>query len=195
MRTWLRALPWAIRPARWLRAIQQHPRALGVGITVLAVLVVSVGVGLVLLTVLSRSDPDRLSAWATFGLMIATLFLVVGSAVAAWYFHQQTVEAKRMREATLRPVIIITEAKRPDSTSPFVEALLAPGTREKLLVEVSLKNIGPGPALDIELTGDACYRHLFLDDHRECGFSSSGSAPRNTGHSCQRVNRGQHRSP
>ena len=138
---------------------------LGGGRVVLAVLVSSVFVGLVLLAFLNRSDPDRLSAWSTFGLMVATFGLVAGSAVAAWYFHRQTVETKELRTTTLRPKIVITKVERARYKRHVLDVELSAG----VTVEVELNNLGVGPALEIEMEAGACYHFAgawgFLTHH------------------------------
>ena len=76
------------------------------------------------------------SAGAAVATTVATTALVVGSCVAAWYVRQQVAEGKRSREAALRPVLVLDEVWSVDG-----------------LIHVRVRNVGPGPALRIYVSG------------------------------------------
>ncbi|TAJ28957.1 MAG: hypothetical protein EPO64_04275 [Nitrospirae bacterium] len=76
---------------------------------------------------------SALSAWSTFATTLLTLALVIGAFLGAWGLLAQIVEAKRAREAALRPVL----------------SVLDPATLGDERLEIRIQNIGPGPALDV----------------------------------------------
>ena len=84
-------------------------------------------------------ETDRiagLSAWSEFATALATVSLVVGGIWAAVGVFRQASEARHSRETALRPIVVVSGAWSKNG-----------------LIEVQLKNVGPGAALQVHVDG------------------------------------------
>jgi len=85
------------------------------------------------------TSPARISAlaaWGSFITALATLLLFMGAVFAAIVVLSQVREARQSREDALRPVVQLTSAYT-----------------DGRLIRVRLKNVGPGPALEVHVFG------------------------------------------
>ena len=114
-----------------------HPIAFAV-LAAAAILALAFAGGIIAFVMnLVGGDPaTAVGAGAAVTTAVATSILMAGSFVAAWYVRQQVAEERRSREAGLRPVVVMDEARSLDG-----------------LIYVRLRNVGPGPALRIYVSG------------------------------------------
>lgn len=84
----------------------------------------------------STSRISALAAWGSFITALATLLLFLGAMFAATVVLSQVREARQSRQDALRPVVQLTDAYT-----------------DGRLIRVILKNVGPGPALRVHISG------------------------------------------
>ena len=116
-----------------------RPTALNLA-TIVAILagcaaLISAGATLAFLGPLGHSA-EWLSAWATYAYAIISFWLFVGGAAATVAFLWQVREARLSREAQLRPVLVVVSADAAEDNER---------------TEVTIQNVGPGPALNVRL--------------------------------------------
>ena len=119
-------------------------RAGYVVLAVLAVVAAAMLTGGVAVIAVDFLGGGRSAAVATAGASLAmagaTVGLLVGSAVAAWYFRGQVVETRRASHAALRPLVTFDDV---------VAGSLRVRLGEDGEISLRIKNVGVGPALDI----------------------------------------------
>ena len=131
---------------RWTRVIGKWAGWL-LGAVVTVVTVVAAGLvvcgGLAIIFGDNRT-PEVVSAGSSLVVAGATLGLLVGSVLAAWYLWRQVAETRRAGQNTLRPVVSLVDAWTYDygNTRVWDRPL-----------RVRLQNIGPGPAISIDVQG------------------------------------------
>ena len=108
---------------------------------VVAAAMLTVGVAVIAVDFLGGGRSATVAiAGASLAMAGATVGLLVGSAVAAWYFRGQVVETRRASHAALRPLVTF-------------DGVVAGSLRVRLAedgdISLRIKNVGVGPALDV----------------------------------------------